>query len=341
MNQQWNLSFATNDDRARALIDWLATASPNKIVKLVPMIGDASFRRYFRLYTEGDTYVVMDAPPGVEDVLRFMRIANVLNAHGLEAPHIFAQDAQNGFLLLSDFGDMTYLNALQTHAPTPLYHKALQALAVLYRCDQQSPFTLPHFTHAIMQTEWELHQRWFLQGLLGLETVDHSLQLSYDILVENALLQPQVFMYRDFHAGNLMLLPDGKVGLLDFQDAFIGPITYDLASLLRDCYVDWPKQQIIEWALFYYSLLHSQGVLNDISELQFLRWFDLMGIQRHLKTLMTFARKALRDNTKHYLSFVPRTLNYIISVSQLYDELAPLADYYEDTVLPLFKRQCI
>lgn len=333
MNQQWNPSIEiTHDLRANMMVSWLRHVVPTPITDLIPMTGDASFRRYFRLLTEGVSYVVMDAPPDKEDVLRFMTIANVLIASGLKAPTVFAHNTQDGFLLLSDFGDQTYLKALVDEPPTPLYRRALDALAILQA--QTGSCALPRFTHELMQTEWQWHQEWFLQKWLGVQSVDASLHASYDALVESALLQPQVFMYRDFHAGNLMVLPNHEVGLLDFQDAFIGPVTYDLASFLRDCYIDWPKQQVIEWALYYYERLCQQGTLQYVSAPQFLQWFDWMGVQRHLKALMTFARKALRDDAPHYLHFVPRTLNYIVSVSSQYDALQPIASFYGSVVLP-------
>lgn len=341
MNQQWNPQFAINgDERIKALVNWLASASPHPITDLRPMVGDASFRRYFRLWTDQGSYVVMDAPPGKEDVLRFMTIAQALQTRGLKAPHIFAHHVQEGFLILSDFGDVTYLKALESHDPDLLYQNALNALSILQQQETGAQLGLPRFTNELMQTEWAWHKEWFLSGLLGIAEVNPALQGAYDLLVEAALLQPQVFMYRDFHAGNLMLLPNNEVGLLDFQDAFIGPVTYDLASLLRDCYIDWPKQQVIQWALYYYEKLFQQGALQTVSETQFIQWFDWMGIQRHLKALMTFSRKALRDHSPQYLAFVPRTLNYIVSVSQQYDELASLTQFYNNEVLPAFQRRC-
>lgn len=339
MNEQWNplLSINHGEVRAQALVNWLQSVSPYPITGLTPMTGDASFRRYFRVLTTQGSYVIMDAPPQKEDVVRFMAIAKAIIARDLNAPHIYAHNIADGFLLLSDFGDLTYLRAFETHEPSLLYQNALRALAVLQHDNTYQGLTLPHFTHDLMHTEWAWHKEWFLNTLLNLHDDTSLLDVTYDLLIENALLQPQVFMYRDFHSGNLMLLPNGEVGLLDFQDAFIGPITYDLASLLRDCYIDWPQTKVMEWALFYYSLLSGKGALQGVSQQQFLKWFDWMGVQRHLKALMTFARKAVRDHEPNYLQFVPRTLNYIIAVSHRYDELSAIASFYEDVVLPRFK----
>jgi aminoglycoside/choline kinase family phosphotransferase len=269
--------------------------------------------------------------------VRFMAIAKAIIARDLKAPVIYAHNIADGFLILSDFGDLTYLRALETHQPAPLYQTALRALSVLQESHTDKDLSLPHFTHDLMRIEWVWHKEWFLNKLLNLHDATSLLDATYDLLIENALLQPQVFMYRDFHAGNLMLLPDGDVGLLDFQDAFIGPITYDLVSLLRDCYIDWPPTAVMEWALFYYYLLCKRGALQGVSEQQFLKWFDWMGVQRHLKALMTFSRKAVRDHQPNYLKFVPRTLNYIISISHRYDELSAIASFYEDMVLPRFR----
>ncbi len=177
-----------------------------------------------------------------------------------------------------------------------------------------------------MASEWTLH-KW-----LGITSVPAAVHTCYEQLITSALEQPQVFMHRDFHSANLMVLPAQEVGILDFQDAFIGPVTYDPASLLRDCYIEWPAAKTTEWALFYADLL-------KLPEEKFIRWFDFMSIQRHIKALMTFARKAVRDNTPRYLAHVPRTLNYIITVSAAYPELDALRQFYTETVMPAVQQK--
>lgn len=308
---------------------WLASACKQGMTACISMQGDASTRQYFRVMTPSGSYVAMDAPPP-ENCHAFVAIAEALSALGLHAPKIFAADSERGFLLLEDFGDTTYLSALNAdHSllnADELYQRALRALHVLQSCRKVTPHSLQPFGREWMEREWTWHQEWFLQKLLGLSPLcGPAVNQCYEQLILSALSQPQVFMHRDFHAANLMVLPDSTVGLLDFQDAFIGPLTYDVASLLRDCYIDWPAEKVQEWAM-YYANLHA------VPAAQFMRWFDWMGLQRHIKALMTFARKAVRDNEPRYLPFVPRTINYIVTVSARYPELAALNAFYGVTV---------
>jgi len=314
------------DNRMQALKDWLQSSAGLKDSKLKPMPGDASFRRYFRV----PPYVAMDAPPPRENCAPFVAIARALRAIGLQTPEIIEADIERGFLLLSDFGDQTYIKTLSIYNVDELYQRALYSLSILQSCQQVPNYTLPLFNAEFMWQEWQWHQEWFLQQYLGLDISENknSLDQCYGFLVESAVEQPQVFMHRDYHSANLMVLPNNDVGILDFQDAFIGPVTYDLASLLRDCYVDWPGKKVEEWVLSYLAMLQARGQLRSVSEGKFLRWFDLMGLQRHLKALMTFARKQVRDQQEQYLMYIPRTLNYVIEVSSHYKELAPLHDFY-------------
>jgi aminoglycoside/choline kinase family phosphotransferase len=296
------------------------------------MAGDASFRRYFRITTPKGSYVAMDAPPPRENCRPFVAIANALRSMKLQTPDIIAADLDKGFLLLTDFGDDTYLKTSREDNANQLYHAALDALFVLQTCRQVEGVTIPPFTAEFMHQEWAWHKEWFLDKLLGQSLSLHQEQLldqCMDAVIESAASQPQVFMHRDYHSANLMVLPNNQVGILDFQDAFIGPLTYDLVSLLRDCYIDWPDATVNAWALRYWKNWQQANALHDISDQTFLRWFDWMGVQRHLKALFTFARKRVRDHQPSYLQHVPRTLNYIINVSRRYPELTLLADYYE------------
>lgn len=313
------------DTRRQELEQWLRSEVGLREINLQPMQGDASFRRYFRV----PPYVVMDAPPQTEKCAPFVAIARALRAAGLQAPEIYHADMDRGFLALTDFGDQMYLKTLTYENADSLYRYALRALLIMHHCTEVPSHTLAPFGANFMRQEWAWHQEWFLQKYLQMDFCPELQQVNhcYELLIASAAEQPQVFMHRDYHSANLMVLPD-DVGILDFQDAFIGPITYDLASLLRDCYIDWPKQQVEKWALTYFAWLQEKGELQNISEGKFLRWFDLMGIQRHLKALMTFARKSVRDNQPQYLAFIPRTLNYVVSVSSQYKELAPLHAYY-------------
>ncbi|RDI41489.1 aminoglycoside phosphotransferase family protein [Aquicella lusitana] len=324
--------------REEALVEWLRHACRSKDIVLQPIPGDASFRRYFRLYTETGPFIVMDAPPSHEDCRPFVAIAKALRATGLHAPAILHENLEAGFLLMTDFGDLTYLQSLQAGNADELYQRALRALAVLQRIRSVPGRTIPLFTPDFMRKEWEWHKEWFLQKLLGLSLTDNEKELDtcYDLLVASASAQPQVFMHRDYHSANLMVLPDQQVGILDFQDAFIGPVTYDVVSLLRDCYIDWPPEQVRHWASAYWQMLQAEEAFRDTDSETFLRWFDLMGIQRHLKALLTFARKHVRDHQPQYLRHVPRTLNYLLQVSARYPELAVLHDYLTASVEPAF-----
>jgi aminoglycoside/choline kinase family phosphotransferase len=322
--------------------NWLGAACDHGVFEVIPMPGDASLRRYSRIMTPSVSYVAMDAPPP-EKVEPFMAIAAALRALGLQAPEIIACDLENGFLLLTDFGSTTYLQAFNDQPSTALaddlYGRALRALSVMQACRAVSGLELQSFGREWMEREWLWHQEWFLQKWLGLHAeVSPAVEACYEQLILAALEQPQVFMHRDYHSANLMVLPHSSVGILDFQDAFIGPLTYDPASLLRDCYIDWPSANVQEWVMFYAKILRGQGLLVQVSDVTFRRWFDWMGLQRHIKALMTFARKCVRDQQPRYLEYVPRTLNYIIEVSQQYPELQALTDFYGNIVLPAVRK---
>lgn len=323
--------------RKTALTEWLAAECGLRSFSMQALPGDASFRRYYRVISHNNEYIAMDAPPPTENCGPFVDIAQALRNIKLQAPEIIGKNLDQGFLLLSDFGDDTYLKVLNDDNADLLYKRALESLAILQQCPSIPNRPIPPFTREFMWQEWAWHQEWFLQKFLGLKT-DDTLNANYHLLVESACEQPQVFMHRDFHSGNLMRLPDNQVGILDFQDAFIGPVTYDLASLLRDCYIDWPASDVRRWALYYFQLLKSRHQLSGVDEATFLRWLDWMGIQRHLKALLTFARKAVRDHQPSYLAHIPRTLNYLLSVSSNYAELKVLHDYLQQIVQPTFKK---
>ena len=314
---------------------WLANASPEQITAYTLMPGDASLRSYYRVITATASYVAMNAPPP-ENCRPFIAIAEALRSMGLQTPEIFDADVDNGFLLLTDFGDTTFLQALRQQPSTAhaenFYKRALRVLSIMQACRSVPNHALQPFGREWMEREWVWHQEWFLEKWLGISVAEHpDLHLCYELLIQEALSQPQVFMHRDYHSANLMLLPAGEVGVLDFQDACIGPLTYDLASLLRDCYIDWPETLIQNMLEHYADLLRGQQSLqvpNDMLR----RWFDWMGLQRHIKALMTFARKSVRDGEPRYLEFVPRTLQYIIEVSQQYPQLYAITAFYADTV---------
>jgi len=276
---------------------------------------DASFRSYLRLEANGQSLIVMDAPPAQEPCDRFIDVANRLRAAGLNAPEIIASNLQDGFLLLTDFGADDYLSRLDPQSESALYADALAALlAMQLRAETDG---LPDYDEALLLREMDLFHDWFLGELLGIELdpAQQSLWLqTRQLLVDNALAQPRVFVHRDYHSRNLMVLEQDNPGILDFQDAVCGPITYDLVSLLRDCYIAWPVERVQQLAIQYFESARDNGLI-DVEGAQFLRWFNLMGVQRHLKAVGIFSRLKIRDGKSRYLNDIPRTLGYIEQVS--------------------------
>lgn len=325
--------------RLEALKQWLQTDGLPELgtgdVSITPASSDASFRRYFRVvWTGGETsYIVMDAPPDKEGTEPFVRIARQLLDAGLQVPQVLAADIRQGFLLLSDLGDRPYLDVLDEHNVDHLYADALDALLILQRdvpCDSGLPF----YDRALLLQEMELFRDWYLRRLCDVEADTGQYAVLDDIfhqLADAALSQPQVFVHRDYHSRNLMLTTAYNPGILDFQDAVIGPVTYDLVSLLRDCYVAWPRQRVEQWALDYLHRAAKAGIFPcaGVSDAQLLRWLDWMGIQRHLKAVGIFVRLWLRDGKPGYLDDIPRTLGYVCEVSARYPELSVLSRLLE------------
>jgi aminoglycoside/choline kinase family phosphotransferase len=304
------------------LEEWLTKKAHLSDIKITPMAGDASFRCYFRVSSRQGSYVVMDASQEKASCVPFVAIAEALYAEGLKTPRIIAKEMTQGYLLLSDFGNEVYLHALNPSNVDVLYGRALHALSILQACRTVKNWTIPFFTASFMRQELTLFKEWFLQTYLGLTLSaadEKMLATSFYLLASAAADQPIVFMHRDYHSANLMVLPENQVGILDFQDAFYGPVTYDAVSLLRDCYIAWPESQVIQWALQY-----REAIALTLSKEEFLYRFDMMGLQRHLKALLTFSRKKCRDHQSHYLQHIPRTLQYIMTVSERYPDYQAL-----------------
>ena len=296
-----------------------------------PLPGDASFRQYYRVLHADRTYIAMDASHEKQSCIPFAAIAQSLRKQGLNTPDIFASDFTQGFLLLADFGNRLYLNELNMTNMLSHYHHALDALHIMQPCKIDG-WILKPFTKEFMRNELNLFKEWFLEKHLAL-TLTHSmnnmLDASFDFLSNSAASQPYVFMHRDYHSANLMILPNDQVGILDFQDAFIGPVTYDLVSLLRDCYITWPEETVHQLVMSFFEKIK----LPNVSAEAFLCWFDWMGMQRHLKALLTFSRKYRRDNNANYLQHIPRTLNYVVSISQRYPETKALHQFLTSMVV--------
>lgn len=330
------------DFRLDALTLWLhQVITPNTGLEVAPLSGDASFRRYFRARRDGQTWVVMDAPPDKEDCRPFCAIARAWRACGVQVPEILAQDLEQGFLLLSDFGDDLLLRLLTPDNVDSLYRKAIEQLLIIQGCPEPQDHPLPPYDRALLAREMELFRDWLVGQKLGIQISDQEHQVldqAFESLIQNALEQPQVTVHRDYHSRNLLLTDSQQIAVLDFQDAVTGPYTYDLVSLLRDCYVRWPLEQVQGWALYYHQKACERGIAQAPAE-QFLRWFDLMGVQRHLKAAGIFARLSIRDGKHGYLNDVPRTVGYINRVLENYPEFADFHQLLRLRILPAIAQQ--
>lgn len=322
-------------ERRARMLDWIGRVLECGECSLEPASGDASLRRYWRIGLDGRSFVLMDAPPLAEDIERFVRIAGRLRALGLNAPKVYAQEPREGFILLGDLGTQLYLDVLEEGNVDRLYGDALAALAAIQAC--ASTEGLPLYDGPFFRREMELFREWLLIRYLDWEPSDAEnavLESAFDFLEASALGQPRVWVHRDFHSRNLLVTAPPSPGILDFQDAVIGPITYDPVSLLRDCYIAWPRERVEDWARGYAALAVQSGILHSEHEDRFLPWFDLMGVQRHLKASGIFARLNIRDGKPGYLADIPRTLDYVLQVASDYQELAGLADLIRERILP-------
>ncbi len=275
----------------------------------------------------------MDAPPEKEPLEPFTTIAEQLFNIGLNVPEILARNVEAGFLLLGDLGSTSYLDRLNNETVDRLYGDALGALAVLQSC---GPEALPPYDKPLLLSEMALFRDWFIGKHLALElgeTESQQLSTLFEALADSALEQPQVPVHRDYHSRNLMV-DSHNPGIIDFQDAVVGPVTYDLVSLLRDCYIAWPEVQVAEWVEGYHDIALDHGILRQPNTRQFKRWFDWMGVQRHLKAIGIFSRLYHRDGKPGYLKDIPRTLNYLIEVSDHYPELAAFHTLLIDKIMP-------
>jgi len=325
------------DDRFRELTTWLGQFAGYSAATPRPASEDASFRRYFRV--AGDpSRIIMDAPPPQEDCQPFVQIAGYLEAIGLNSPRVLEADLQRGFLLLTDLGSTLYLQELTVRPENvdALYADAMAALQTLQVKGAGFLPGLPAYDEKLLRFELSLFHDWLCSKHLQIEfSQDDEIawQNCCDVLVRNALCQETVFVHRDYHSRNLMLTMKNNPGIIDFQDAVAGPLTYDLVSLLKDCYVKWPLQRIEKWAIDFMSLL-PEAVRAGLTEQEYLRQFHLMGVQRHLKAAGIFARLLQRDGKPGYMKDVPRTLSYIVDIAPRYDGLEYLANLISERVLP-------
>lgn len=311
------------DTRKQALDAWVATQLGEK-VNGTPASSDASFRRYFRYQVTNKSYVAMDAPPEKENSEPFVRIAKQLAKAGIAVPHIYACDLQQGFMLLSDLGTQTWLHLLNEQNADELFRLAINTLVNI----QQTPVDgLLAYDDALVRRELALFPDWYLahERKLALPlALEKDWQQVCDLLVNNMLQQPRVFVHRDFMPRNLMV-SEPNPGVIDFQDAVVGPIAYDPICLFRDAFLSWPAERVYVWLQYYYEQGLKAGLPLPTSFAEFKRWADLTGVQRHLKVIGIFARIYHRDGKAHYLKDVPRFFDYLRSPIASYDELQPLA----------------
>ena len=321
------------DNRQQQLQQWVEQTLGIAGCTLIPLAADASFRRYFRLVHQGKSLLALDSPPELEDNHALVQRTALLQRQQLSVPDIYAQDLQQGFLLLQDFGDDLYFSQLNGDNADALYRRAIDDLLILAQTTPDTASDLPCFDSDELGQELQHFKQWYLQthGGLSLTAADEQrLQAVFTLLIDNALVQPQVCVHRDYHSRNLLVLPQQGVGIIDFQDALWGPLTYDLVSLIRDCYVTWPTDKVNAWLNYFYQQLVAKNYLDtSITRQTLQRWFDLMGVHRHLKAIFIFARKYHRDNNPHYLNDIPRALGYIHQVLPHYPELAPLEAYLQ------------
>jgi N-acetylmuramate 1-kinase len=319
-----------HDFRLNFIKEWLAAVLPKQTWELIPLTGDASFRRYFRVQLADQTLILMDAPPPQESIKPFIAIAQAFAQLNIHVPHIIAAHIEQGFLLLSDLGDDLYLNLLNTNTAEQLYSAALETLQRIQWCRNVADWPLPHFDEKLLLREWSLFQEWVIkthwQTQLSTQE-EHLLSKAFEFLVKEFLAQPKTCVHRDYQSRNLMWLKQEAVGVLDFQDAVWGPVTYDALSLLRDCYIDWPPEQVNQWVSECFARTCENKIIDHISRDQFQRWFDLATVQRHLKNLGIFTRLKHSYGKPHYLAHLPRTMNYILQVSDHYPELKDLREF--------------
>ena len=326
------------DARVTQLRDWLTAGLGRSVDRLTLAAGDASFRRYFRAHEGDASWIVMDAPPGHEDVRPYLKVSRLLEGTGVHVPHVHASDIEQGFVLLEDLGNTPYLVRLARGEDVDrLYGDALTALAAIQVRGREAARELPPYDSRALQRELELMPEWFCARHLRLALDDAELALlvrSFDFLTAEALAQPRVFVHRDYHSRNLMLIDDRNPGIIDFQDALEGPIGYDLVSLLKDCYISWPRARVEGWLREYRRRIAREGLAAGTSEREFLRWFDLAGIQRHLKVLGIFARLWYRDGKRGYLADLVLTLDYVRDACARYGELQAFAHWIEARIVP-------
>lgn len=319
-------------ERRQLLEQWLKDQFPARPFTLQPASADASFRRYFRASFDDQTVIVMDAPPQHEDCAPFLRVAEILAATGVHVPEILAQNLELGFLLLSDLGNTTFLHALNERIERAheLYGEATDALVKMQLAHQAD--SLPAYDEALLQRELDLFPDWYIAKHLQIDLTEKqqaALRAVFSRILQNNLAQPKVLVHRDYHSRNLMVTSPNP-GIIDFQDAVYGPITYDLVSLLKDAYIHWDEERILDWAIRYWEKARKAGLPVSADFAEFYRDFEWMGVQRHLKVLGIFARLNYRDGKAAYLNDMPLVMHYLRKACERYRELDPLLNLLDE-----------
>ena len=329
--------------RQKQIRTWLAALWPGRSFTLAPASADASFRRYFRAeLDDGTTRIIMDAPPANEDCRPWLSVQQLFHAAGAHVPEVLAQDLGRGFLLLSDLGSATYLQALDADNAAELYADAIAALVKIQQASR--PGALPEYDAALLRRELDLFPRWFLEEhhqMALTESEQKSLDVVFERILAVNLAEPKVFVHRDYHSRNLMridLSGARNPGIIDFQDAVFGPISYDMVSLLKDAYIEWDEDIALDWLVRYWEMARKAGLPVAADFGKFFRDYEWMGVQRHVKVLGIFARLYHRDGKDGYLKDLPLVARYLRKACERYSELSPLRkllDRVEDKVTVL------
>lgn len=340
------MAVSSVQNRQNQLEQWLKEHFRRETLTLTSVSGDASFRRYYRFEHKHESFIAVDAPPEQENSRLFVLVGEAYASHRVVVPQVIFADFHLGFMCLEDLGDTLLIDKLDESdisRAERYYQQALDLLPDIAQVVEISDETLPNYDRAFLKRELDLFNEWFLLKHLNISLDEHeqrALKQVFDHLITSALVQPRVGVHRDFHARNLMITGEDKLAVIDFQDAVIGPITYDAVSLLRDCYIKWPSDMVYH-LLSYFKRQMSQycAELNHIDEAEFITWFDWMGLQRHIKVCGIFTRLYHRDGKSGYLGDLPRVVEYIYEVAGRYSELEDLVQLLEDKILPAMKAQ--
>lgn len=304
--------------------------------------GDAGFRRYFRINTKSEKLLAVYAPPATENNQGFVDIDRHFIAYGVSVPKIFEFESERGFMLIEDFGEaLLYSNLSDANAPVR-YQKAIDALLKIQVLPVDEKI-FPEYSRDVLHREMSLFQDWFVRQNLEYtlsETESALIETSFDVILDSNLSQPKVIVHRDYHSRNLVQRDGNYPGIIDFQDAVVGPITYDVVSLFRDCYVEWPDAKVEAWALEYFESAKRLNLFSpSVDAATFLQWFDLMGLQRHIKVLGIFSRLCIRDGKQAYLNDLPLVNRYVLNIASRYDALSDFVAWYKDALLPRIQQK--